>query len=51
MSHLLKNVKIVKTDTSIIFNNTKKDINILKIFFQPIVSKKILNIISKKELE
>jgi hypothetical protein len=51
MSNLLKNIDIKKTDTSIIFNNTKKDINVLKIFFQPIVSKKILNIISKKELE
>lgn len=51
MNNILHNIKITKTDTSIIFNSTKKDINVLKIFFQPIVSKKILNIISKKELE
>ena len=51
MNSLLKNTNIEKTKTSIIFNNTKKDINVLKIFFQPIVSKKILNIISKKEIE
>ncbi len=51
MSTILKNSKIEKTETSIIFTNTKKDINILKIFFQPIVSQKILNIISKKEIE
>ena len=51
MSSLLKSTTIEKTKTSIIFTNTKKDINILKIFFQPIVSQKILNIISQKEIE
>ncbi|MDQ7010078.1 MAG: ABC transporter substrate-binding protein, partial [Candidatus Gracilibacteria bacterium] len=51
MNSLLKNTTIEKTEISIIFTNTKKDINILKIFFQPIVSQKILNIISKKEIE
>jgi hypothetical protein len=51
MNSLLKNTIIEKTKNSIIFNNTKKDINLLKIFFQPIVSKKVLNIISKKEIE
>ena len=51
MNSLLKNTTIEKTKTSIIFTNTKKDINILKIFFQPIVSQKILNIISQKEIE
>ncbi len=51
MSSLLKNTTITKTDTGIIFKNTKKDINFLKIFFQPIVSAKILNVISKKEME
>jgi len=51
MSSLLKNTTITKTDTGILFKNTKKDINFLKIFFQPIVSAKILNVISKKEME
>ena len=51
MNSLLRNTTIEKTKTSIIFTNTKKDINILKIFFQPIVSSKILNIISQKEIE
>jgi len=51
MNPLLKNATIQKTKTSIIFKNTKKDINILKIFFQPIVSEKILNIVSQKEIE
>ena len=51
MSSLLKNTTISQTDTWIIFKNTKKDINFLKIFFQPIVSAKILNVISKKEME
>ena len=50
MSSLLKNTTITKTDTWILFKNTKKDINFLKIFFQPIVSAKILNVISKKEM-
>lgn len=51
MSSLLKNTTITKTDTGILFKNTKKDINFLKIFFQPIVSAKVLNVISKKEME
>jgi len=51
MFSLLKNTTFQKTQTSIVFKNTKKDINFLKIFFQPIVSSKVLNIISKKELE
>ncbi len=50
MSSLLKNTTIIKTNTGIVFKNTKKDINFLKIFFQPIVSAKILNVISKKEM-
>ncbi len=48
---LLQSVTISTTDSSIIFENTKKDINFLQIFFQPIVSAKILDLISKKELE
>ncbi len=51
MFALLQNVTITKTDTSILFKNNKKDINILRMFFQPIVSSKVLNIISKKEIE
>ena len=51
MNNILKNIEIEKTDISIIFKSSKKDIDILKIFFQPIVSEKILNIISKKEIE
>lgn len=51
MSSLLKTTTIKQTKTSIIFKNTKKDINFLKVFFQPIVSSKILNVISKKEIE
>jgi hypothetical protein len=51
MNDLLKKTTFKLTDTSIIFKNTEKDINFLKIFFQPVVSEKILNIISKKERE
>lgn len=51
ISSLLKNVKIEKTNEWIVFHNSKKDIQFLKVFFQPIVSHKILNLISKKELE
>lgn len=51
MYRLLKNVDIEKTEEWIIFNNKTKNIQFLKIFFQPIVSHKVLNLISKKELE
>ena len=42
-SSILKNTKIIKNNNIIIFKNKKKDINILNIFFQPIVSKKIID--------
>ena len=51
MFSLLQNVTITKKENSIVFKNEKKDINILKMFFQPIVSEKVLNVISKKEME
>lgn len=51
MFALLKSTEIQKTDSSIIFKNTKKDINFLKIFFQPIVSQKVLSLLSEKELD
>ncbi len=51
MYSLLQNVTITKKENSIVFKNEKKDINVLKMFFQPIVSQKVLNVISKKEME
>ncbi len=51
ISSLLKDTTIEEKDSSIIFKSTKRDINILNIFFQPIVSESVLNRISKKELD
>lgn len=51
LSQLLKNIEIKKTNNSIIFKSSKKDIKIMKLFLQPIVSKKILDIISPKEIK
>lgn len=42
-SSLLEETKIEKNGNSIIFKNTKKDINFLNIFFQPILSKSVID--------
>jgi hypothetical protein len=43
MSSLLEEVEIKQNEDIITFKSNKKDINILNIFFQPILSKNIIN--------
>lgn len=47
---ILKNTKIEEKNWSIIFRNSSKDVKFLNIFFQPIVSAKILDNIWNNEL-
>ena len=47
---LLNSSEIIKKENSIIFKNINKDINYLNIFFQPIISQKILDKIENENL-
>lgn len=50
MASMLQNVKIEEKNWAIVFKNSSKDIKFLNIFFQPIVSKEILDNIWNNEL-
>ncbi len=50
MKSLLKNVTIEKKEWAIAFTNTKKDINFLNVFFQPIMPDRVINSLSQEEL-
>ena len=50
IASLLSETTIEEKDNSIIFKNGKADINFLNVFFQPIVSSKVLNQIGENEL-
>ncbi len=51
ISTLLENTTIEKWNGKITFNNSKKDINFLEVFFQPIVPKSVIDSLWEKELE
>jgi hypothetical protein len=44
----LEKIEIKTTKNSIIFSSNIKDVNILNILFQPILSKKIIDTLDKK---
>lgn len=50
VSSLLSDTIIWEKDNHITFTNTKKDINFLNIFFQPILAKKVIDSLSEEEL-
>jgi len=51
LKSILSEVTIEKTQSSVVFKSNKKDINILNIFFQPIVSTKVLSILNNENIE
>jgi len=51
ISALLENTVIEKGNGKITFNNIKKDINFLNIFFQPIIPKSVIDNLSENEME
>lgn len=48
---LLEWVKIESKDNLIVFKNTKKDVNFLNVFFQPIISQETINNLSQENIK
>ncbi len=51
MNSYLKTIDIEKKEWSIIFKNSKENVNFLNIFFQPIMPEKIINSLSQSEIK
>jgi len=50
ISSLLKDTKIEHKENVITFKNNKKDVNFLNIFFQPIISKEVIDNLSEENI-
>lgn len=50
LTSLLEDTKIEYSDNMILFKNSKKDVNFLNVFFQPILSKNNIDTLSKENI-